>query len=366
MAIIFMDSFDHYSDADYNKKWTGKVGASDSTSINGSHGRFGTSGIYGQSGRQDGSFYKNDLPSSQVYIVGCAYAYLQDPGTNQIWTIRDMSTSHISLRIDSTRKLYVYNHATSSSSSYSSVILTISSWYYIEMKVKIDSTNGGVWVKVNGIDQIKLGAYADTPMGLDTLNGSGSAIANSVVFGSSGGSSFSWHGDDIYVCDDSGSVNKDFLGDIRVEYLVPTGAGVKTQFTPSTGSNWQTVDEVTPSDTDYNSSSTLGAMDLFGMKNLAGNGLVYGVQTVLQSKKDDAGFRRVKPAFFKAGGIGGTDRYYMGTQSPVSDTFDLAPTQIFATSPDTGVVWTVDEVNALQYGYAVGDAGMFTLDAKLV
>jgi hypothetical protein len=107
-------------------------------------------------------------------------------------------------------------------------------------------------------------------------------------------------------------------------------------------------------------------MDLFTMSDLAGNGLIRGVQTISRVKKDDAGFRKAEPVFHKASGLGETTRWYQGRVEPVGDTFGYFALQVFETSPDTGVAWTVDEVNALQYGYAVGDAGMFTLDAKLV
>ena len=109
-----------------------------------------------------------------------------------------------------------------------------------------------------------------------------------------------------------------------------------------------------------------GAMDLFTMADLAGSGLVRGVQAISRAKKDDAGFRKASPVFYKASGLGGTARFYKGSQVPVLDSFSNLPLQMFNTSPDTGVAWTVDEVNALQCGYAVGDAGMFTLDAKVV
>jgi hypothetical protein len=229
-------------------------------------------------------------------------------------------------------------------------------WYYIEIKLKVHPSAGFFDVRVNGVSIM-------SGTGVNTRNTANNRIG--IVNWSAYGGSKIHYFDDMYLCDGSPG---DFLGDTRVEYLVPTGAGVRTQFAPSTGSNYQTVDEmvVGGTDTDYNSSSSPGAMDLFTMANLSGNGLVHGVKTTVRGWKDDAGHRKVKPMFYKSMGTGDTARFYGGTALAVSDTINYLQDQIIDTSPDTGTAWTVDEVNALQYGYAVGDAGMFTLDAKLV
>jgi hypothetical protein len=131
------------------------------------------------------------------------------------------------------------------------------------------------------------------------------------------------------------------------------------------------VDELTNPDAEYNSSDVVGATDLFAMPNI-GNGLVHGVQSVLRYKKDDAGFRTVQPVFYRADVDDGGDpppsttpRWYGGTKVPVFDTF-VGSTQMLATSPLSGLAWTKDEINALQFGYAVGDAAMFTIDATVV
>ncbi len=57
--------------------------------------------------------------------------------------------------------------------------------------------------------------------------------------------------DDLTFCDSTGSAPYDgFLGNVRVQALLPAGAGASTQFTPSTGSdpNWQCAANLAISD----------------------------------------------------------------------------------------------------------------------
>ena len=352
MALLFMDSFDHYTTL------TEKHSGANACSISAGVGRWGSSGVLAGSGNSTCYFYKTFADYKSTLIA--AMAFKVDVYTpNSLLGFYDSGTLHCDLRFTA-GGLLTFTRAGAVLSTGTTVI-PLDAWQYVEVKATISDT-GSYQVKLNGINEIHtLGG----PVSGDTRNGA-NASTNQVRWGHTVGGNLSWSIDDVYVCDTSGSVSNDFLGDIRVEYLVPTGAGVRTGFTPSTGSNWSNVDETPASDTDYNSANTPGAMDLFQMANLSGNGLVHGVQTISRGKKDDAGFRKFKPAFYKASGLGDTNRWYTGTQDPVLDSYIFLPIQVMTTSPDTGVAWTVDEVNAIQYGYAVGDAGMFTIDAKVV
>jgi hypothetical protein len=358
MAIIFMDSFDHCNTASllamtrYEYVTDGWGGQAVITT-----GRFGN-GCYLRNDSRIAEIRK-DLPVGNSGVVG--FVLKQEALSTPMFEVNrgpllliEGATTHLQVGYSSNSPniLSVYRAGTLLGTGTISFANNV--WVHVELKFTIGSS-GSYALRINGVQSV-------AATGVNTQNGGTGSIDR-----------VSWkapHDTTTYrafTMDDSVvQSGGDFLGDLRVEYLVPTGAGSRTQFTPSTGSNWQTVDEVPAVDTDYNSSNSPGAMDLFAMANLSGNGLVYGVQTILRGKKDDAGFRRVRPVLYKASGSGDTSRYYMGIQSRVSDSFVNSPLQAFDPSPDTGVAWTVDEVNALQYGYAVGDAGMFTLDAKLV
>jgi hypothetical protein len=357
MAIIFMDGFDHYNDvASLTQKWGVLAsGYAAPTFVTGRYGGNAVS-LY-RGGIPNGSGVYHSFTADTKMILGMAVnRYIAGGDNVQIMFYLLGSQRLMGLQFNASGTWSILNGAGSVLATSTATALN-SAWNYIEYKVYFNAS-GTAEIRLNGISIV---AYSGSTVGYGAAPNTMSIHAQ---YTSDTNTKIAF--DDVYLCDGSGGICDNYLGDTRVEYLVLTGAGVKTQFTPSTGSNWQNVDESPASDSDYNSASTLGAMDLFGMTNLAGNGLIYGIQTNLRGKKDDAGFLRMKPAFYKASGSGDTNRFYTGSQFPVVDTISTMPIQMFGTSPDTGVAWTVDEVNALQYGYAVGDAGMFTLDAKLV
>jgi hypothetical protein len=355
MAILFMDSFDHYTDV--YQKYVSSAEAVIEVSANARYGP----GCLIPGTYKRGCLRSRSLTPSSTFIVGFAYKSNAWGADSAIMSLREGTTTHINLRLlNGTRQWQVDRPGTVLGTS--TVQFATQTWQYIEIKATIHDTAGSFELRQNGITIL-------SGTNVDTRNGGTGLLDEIYIWDTGGADNRENNGaylDDLYVCNTAGSVGNDFLGDTRIEYLAPTGAGTRTGFTPSAGSNWSNVDEVPASDTDYNSANTPGAMDLFQMANLSGNGLVRGVQTISRAKKDDAGFRKFKPAFFKASGLGSTDRWYTGTQVPVSDSYAFLPMQLLATSPDTGAAWTVDEINAIQYGYAVGDAGMFTIDARLV
>jgi len=148
------------------------------------------------------------------------------------------------------------------------------------------------------------------------------------------------------VLDGSGAVNNDFLGDTKSETLRPTGAGTATGWTPSTGSNWQNVDDTAPNDdADYNSTSTAGATDTFALGDLATTpAAIYGVQACVEIRKDDAGSRSAA-LVLRSGGTA-----YVGATQSVLDAYTVLR-EIWEADPATGLPWTAAAVNNLEVGY---------------
>lgn len=312
--------------------------------------------------------------------VWCQFAYYMhritdDPAENgtagSLWGFATDGTMHVYGGFDdTTNKVQVCCPAGTYESTESN-LLALNQWQFMEVTAVIaDAPNGSFTVKLNGFTKLSVS-------GIDTKNG-GTGIPNRLY---QGGCGYAGAGDpapvgteidDLVIGDNTGSFNITAPGDARVEYLVPNAPGIKTEFTPSAGSNWGNVDETGGvSDTDYNYSPSTGAMDIFGMSALGGNGVVHAVAPVLRVRKDDAGYRKVKPVFYKTDGSGNTGRYYLGTDIAATDSF-ASSQQIFNSSPDTGALWAVGEVNDLQFGYRVtgggvvtGGEGLFTCDAAI-
>lgn len=141
----------------------------------------------------------------------------------------------------------------------------------------------------------------------------------------------------------------DIVGTPRIGTLFPNGAGATSSWTPSAGSNWQNVDEVTPNDdTDYNSSDTVGHVDTYAMQDTpAGVGAISGLAVTVRVTKTDANSRTVAAVLR----IGGVD-YVHATAKGIPGGWAFL--QWFWTlSPATGLAFTVAELDALEAGVKI-------------
>lgn len=218
-------------------------------------------------------------------------------------------------------------------------------WRHIAAKAVLHTSTGSVVVQLDGVTVLSLTGIATS-----------SVISNvtHIYMAGASGSAASSFWDDIYVCDDvdatatQGRPNNDFLGDLSVRTLLPTGAGDTTQWTPSTGTNWSAVDETPPVTTDFVSDSTTGHRDLYALADITGvASAVYAVREGLYVSKSDAGPILVKPVVKENSTV---------TADPaqgVAVTAGAVYGVMKATKPSGGL-WTQTDVNALQVGQEVG------------
>ena len=331
MSLRFIDGFDHYNSA--TQKWTALGGAAPTFSSSGT--RFGV-GQY----ITGGTPYKG-LDNQATWIVGVAFRVNALGPTNSIILLRDAGTAQLSVYSNTSGNLVVYRGGTIIATSTSSV-LSVDVWYYLEFKATINNTTGAYEVRLNGSTVTGLSAT-----GVNTRQ-TANNYANEIMLsqGNASGNRF----DDLYVCDSSGSTNNDFLGDVRVDTIMPTADGSATDFTPSTGTdNYAMVDDATPdSDSTYVSSSTVNHTDLYTFADLQSlTGSIFGIQTVLWGRKDDAGVRSVAPAI------------KTGATTAVGDDFALAASysynlQVMETNPaNSDAAWTISDVNNSEFGFRV-------------
>lgn len=293
----------------------------------GSHALFTSSGVM-----------QRDIGADLVTVIVGAAVY--KGGLNQTFLVlRDGGSDQITIRISSSGALEARRgdaNGTLLGSSAAGIFL-INQWIYIEAKVTIDNTVGVVELRVNGGTSPVLNLT-----GQDTQNTS-NAFTNRYFYQDS-------FIDDHYLCDTTGAVNNNFLGDVKIETLYVNGAGNSTQFTPSTGSNFQNVDETQTSngDTDYNFSNTVGHKDTFTMTNLlTTSGNIFGVQSHINTRKDDVGTREITTLIRN----GTTET--PGATFPLSTSYLQHDSAIYETNPDTSVAWTVSDVNNMEAGYTI-------------
>lgn len=333
--MLFVDSFDHYATADIVKKWTALTG----TVTIGAFGRNGTNGI-----RCGGGAVSKTLPATKVTLISGMAIKLPAgyPSDAPLIEFRDGATSQIGVYFNSSYQMKIKrNGAGGTTLATGTTVLSAGVYYYIELKAKIDNTTGTTEVHINGAAEAAL-----TLTGQDTQQ-SANAYADNVSFGNTGfGGGLNNDQDDFYINDDAGSANNDFLGDIRVQYIAPDGAGGVTQWTPSAGSNYQNVDETAPDDdTTYNSDATIGDRDTYTLGALSpSTATIKGIQMITYARKDDAGTRTICPVIR----ISSTN-YDQSNLPNLTTSYQYLPL-VVEVSPATSVAFTLSEVNGMEAG----------------
>jgi len=337
MTLLFVDGFDHYATADLAKKWTSGGG----NMTVGAVGRRSGSGI---SGSTSAANLSKTLAASASWVVGFAFHIATAPAAaRRICAFYDAGTTQCELRVNADMTLSVTRNGTALTNGTSVATLAAGIFAYIEFKVTIANSisAGSCKVRINGADVITVATSQD-------LQNTANASANQFILGIEN-SSATVTFDDVYICDQAGSTNNDFLGDVRVDTIYPTSDGNYSQFTPSTGtSHFALVDETTPNTTDYNDGSTVSDRDSYGMGNLAAltSQTVYGVQVNAAILKDDAGAKSactmVRSSSTNADGASaalGTSQVYVS--------------QVFETDPNGAIPWTETTVNSMESGVKV-------------
>lgn len=338
--LLFCDSFDHYgSIAD---KWNG----GGSMSLSGGVGRFGTAAATASMGSFNGQSCTWLAPAAfQTWIVGMALQLTSgNPGGASLTpiSIRDVGTTQVDIAVDySTSKLLVRRGGSTTIITSAKTLLQ-NVYYFIELKVKIDNTVGEVELWIDGV--------LDGTFSGDTQQSANASADRMVHSGGTGGNGgFSWRIDDVYICDDTGSIANDVLGDVRVLALLPNGNGNSSQLVGSDGNstdNYLLVDESSPnSDTDYVESSTPGDKDTYTYGNISQAGTIYGVQVCTYAKKTDAGARTIA----SVARLSATEE----------DSSDFTLTTGYKYHVDVreekpgGGAWAVSDVNSAEFGVKV-------------
>jgi hypothetical protein len=217
-------------------------------------------------------------------------------------------------------------------------------WYYLELKIVFHGTTGSLSLHVNGVQ--------DTGINLSNVNTitTGNAYADAFrIGGNQYGNAPGMYFDDLYLCDDQGSTNNNFLGDCRVEALFPSGNGNSSQLVGSDSNstdNYLLVDEADPSTSDYVESSTVGDKDTYTYGNLTPTtGTVYAVQIIPHAAKTDAGTRSIASvARLSSTEVDSADKTLSSTATYLPDIRETKP---------GGGAWTISDVNSAEFGVKV-------------
>jgi hypothetical protein len=335
VTLLFMDGFDHYSNV--LDKWT----ANDSMSLVSAAKRF-TTGQGARSALAQGYIRKALATTYTTLISGFAFKLTSGFSNGLYIAAFDQGATTICrMKMNGIGQMFIEN-GSSTIIGAASVATQMSStrFHYVEWKVLFSTTVGTVVVKLDGTTIFNLS-------GVNT----GGANSDNVQIGPVSGGASGWNQDydDFWVCDTSGSVNNDFLGDRRIYTLYPSGNGNYSQLARTGGTasgNYTAVQEAQQdSDTSYVSSATAGQIDSYAFDDLpATAATVNAVQFNQVARKDDAGTRQIAPFQRNV-----TTDSVGATSANLSSSYDDIRT-ISEVSLQTASAWTVSEINASEFG----------------
>lgn len=209
---------------------------------------------------------------------------------------------------------------------------TISNYtaYRIEVRYNIHDTTGRIQVKVDGVTDIDF--TGDTKPGTDTQ-------MNRVRLGWDG-TRYGYAYFDNFIIDDAS-----FPGRTKIQSIPPIGAGNAAQWTPSSGANWQCVDERPPSSSDYVAVNAVDQIDTYQAGDLSGEiNSVVCVQVQAVCKEESPASPQNLNLAIRSGG---TD-YFSGDKL-VPDDYS-AVSHLWITDPNTAAAWLETNVNAIEIG----------------
>ncbi len=356
MALLYSDGFDLQ---DVGLRWIVNGSVSDITFATGTRLGAGKAATLNTTASVSSLSIMRALPASASLYMGAAIQVGTEAGNNSDPTANLFGiygdsgvTGHVYIRRLPSNAVALYrgdpNAGTLITPSGTQIAITApgtldGNWHYIEMFATINATTGQIIVRIDGKQVINFTG--------NTKNGGTSTNIDAVRFRTgkyitANNSIISI--DDFYVCDATGTTNNTFLGDIRVQSLIPNAAGSSTQFAPTgSANNYVNVGEVPYNNATYNASPTTGQRDTYALSDLtAGTTTVYGLQSVAHMQKSDAGTANAKVALKSGAGV-----YYDTTQS--LSTSATSYTQMRETDPATSAAWTVAGANALEAGMEV-------------
>lgn len=235
------------------------------------------------------------------------------------------------------------NGSTVLASSAASVIAA-GSWVYVEIGVTIGVSSGAMTVRVAGTAVASVSG-ANTQTGQFTAAGATTSSIAFTAFANEAAAEIAH----FYVCDNTGPAPcNSFLGDVRVQCLLPVSNDA-VAFTPNgLANNWQNAASVPPVPAaDYNSGTAVGATDTFNTGTLSASlGVIYALNVKSLLSKSDAGARTAACVVKSGTTTAAATSANVGTSPAVVS-------GIFPTDPNTGGAWSNAAAAAAKVGYSI-------------
>lgn len=276
-----------------------------------------------------------------TFIAGACYKAGYNVETTLISFNSDANaTNHVNLRRNVGGTLSILRGTTVLATT--TAVYITSDYHYFEMKATLHDTTGTIDVYVDS-----------NPTPVLTFSGDTKNAGTKTVFDTFRilGGSFQMV-DDIYLANGAGAAPfNTTIGEVRCYPLAPNGNGATQQGVGSDGNsvdNYLLVDEAAGSfnGADYTGMFTPGNIDLYTIGNLGiTTGQIANVEVAGYVQKSDSGAKsaRLKLRTAATNYDGSTDTLTTAVWTPIRDEWKI--------NPNTGLAWTIAEVNAIEAGY---------------
>jgi len=337
MALLWIDSFDHYDDPAQKYTLTGETSNVDITA---SPSRTGGGAL--QSYRS-GSVEHNLLYDAASVICGIAFRQPSTAVTTRgifAFYIDGSRVGAVTINAAS-RTVEIRNTNGTLVESSSTGIFEFDTWHYIETKCVPGNIGvGSIEVKLDG-SVVATEAAAD-------FQPSGTTAIDTVRIGGFATQNDNTYYDDLYILDETGSDNNDYLGDCIVRHFHPSADGsLSSGWSRLSGSSdTSAVNEASADgDTSYLYASATGAEVHLDFEDYSGAQTIYGVAVTSIGRQEVSGSSRQIIGMCKSS----------GTTSAAASARTLANTYqgiqgVWDNDPDTGTAWTASGFNSAQLG----------------
>jgi hypothetical protein len=325
MALIFADSYDHYTNL--AQKWSSVGFASIERTGNARTGP-GNLIVTGSFGPTKAFTQRNTV------ILGTAFWPVT--GAAHICEFHALSFTLYQLQFDCLADqsvgVYRYDGFNNLIGQSAPNVFSISGYNYVEIEVFFSLTVGTVVVRVNGAVVLSLS-------GIRTVSSAGHVGCNGIQL--MGGGTFSRH-DDTYMCD-TVAPNGSFLGAVQIYAEVPNADAAPLQWTPSVaGDHFPLVNSIPPDVTKYVQSNTVGQIDEYShpVTGIPPTSFVLAVQHSLDAQLDSAGSHSIAST---------VNEVAAGAGTPLSVTNVMVVTP-FDVDPVTGLPWVLSDIPTRRIG----------------
>lgn len=354
MALLFLDSFDHYATADIDRKYDSGGGTIvDKESLGNPEPRNGKQCLQNVS-NGDLTLMKM-FPGNIKWIIGVGIRTDDSQGGSadrDIFRVQDFtedSVNNVQLSLQyvaGSKKFRVVrgNDIIGTELGLSTGTFDLDdAWHFLEFECVINNSTGSFKAQFDGVEIDGL-----TVTGVDTQR-SVTTIANAISLRTMALTPATklWY-DDLYIANGDTPGVISMLGDMKVDALFPKADGNYEEFTTSSGTDsFSLVNELPPTtdDTTYVESQTVNEKSSFDMDD-AGNFGIHGAQHVVFLRKTDVNRRKIKHLTRIAGNDHKGDLVRMGDRYTMK-------TNMWETNPQTGSRWLHSEINGAEFGMEV-------------